>query len=461
VEVVLTAAEGGVPELHVSYVTAEDSRPRALAVRRFLLPWANVRPQGPEAAAPREVPELRGGSWARGRAVFFGEQARCALCHTVRGQGGKIGPDLSNLVHRDYQSVLRDIRSPSAAINPDYLTYFVEVKDGRALVGTVRSEGADRLVVGDAAGKEIPVARRLVESMTPSSASLMPEGLDAVLGPERLRDLLTFLLTEPLRPAPPERDGAPPPRSRAEVEAVLKGRPAGTATGRRLHIVLAGGPKDHGPGEHDYPLFQRRWLNLLSLADGVRVSTAPGWPAPAQMASADLIVFYSNNPGWTAERARELDEYLNRGGGAVFIHYAVEGHKAVEALAERIGLAWRGGASRYRHGPLVLTFTDTADPITHGFKTLKLEDESYWELVGDPKKITVLATGPEEGAARPLLWTRRQGKGRVFVSIPGHYTWTFDDPLLRILLLRGMAWAAGEPADRFSDLATVGARLAE
>jgi putative heme-binding domain-containing protein len=461
VELVLTAAGGGVPALHVSYTTAEDARPRALALRRFLLPWANVGAAAPVASTPRDVPELRGGRWARGREVFLSEQAQCARCHTVRGQGGKIGPDLSNLVHRDYESVLRDIRSPNAALNPDYLTYRVELTDGRVLTGTVRNEGRDRLVIGDATGKETAVAPGRVESMTSSPVSLMPEGLDTALGPERLRDLLTFLLTEPLRPAPLERDGAPPPRARAEVAAALKGREAAKATGRRLRVVLAGGPKDHGPGEHDYPLFQRRWLSLLSLADDVLVSTAPGWPTPQQMAKADLIVFYSDNPGWSAERAKELDEYLNRGGGAVFIHFAVDGHGAVEALADRIGLAWRGGASRFRHGPLELTFPGGKHPITRGFSKLKLEDESYWALAGDPKKVTVLATGTEEGAARPLLWTHEQGKGRVFVSIPGHYTWTFDDPLFRLLLLRGMAWAAGEPVDRFADLATVGARLAE
>lgn len=42
--------------------------------------------------------------------------------------------------------------------------------------------------------------------------------------------------------------------------------------------------------------------------------------------------------------------------------------------------------------------------------------------------------------------------GRVFVSIPGHYSWTFGDPLFRILLLRGIAWSAGEPVDRFNPL---------
>jgi len=49
------------------------------------------------------------------------------------------------------------------------------------------------------------------------------------------------------------------------------------------------------------------------------------------------------------------------------------------------------------------------------------------------------------------------GRGRVFVSIPGHYSWTFADPLFRVLLLRGIAWSAKEPVDRFNDLVWPGA----
>jgi len=61
----------------------------------------------------------------------------------------------------------------------------------------------------------------------------------------------------------------------------------------------------------------------------------------------------------------------------------------------------------------------------------------------------------------PQMWARTKGKGRVFVSIPGHYSWTFDDPLFRLLLLRGICWAGHQSLDRLSDLATIGARLAE
>jgi type 1 glutamine amidotransferase len=276
-----------------------------------------------------------------------------------------------------------------------------------------------------------------------------------------VRDLLTFLLTEPLAPAALERPGAPPPRRRAEVEALLKGSDPPAGSRRKLHIVLADGPKDHGPGEHDYPLWQRRWFNLLSMAEDVRVTTASGWPTPRQFETADAIVFYSDNPGWSAERAKELDAFLQRGGGLVYIHYAVDGHADWDALQSRIGLAWRGGKSRFRHGPLQLDFTGAKHPIARGFGKLSLIDESYWNLAGDPRRVDVLATAVEEGAARPLLWARQAGKGRVFVSIPGHYTWTFDDPLFRLLLLRGIAWTAGESVDRFNALATLGARLSD
>jgi putative heme-binding domain-containing protein len=455
-EITLTTERGA--DLRISWTTQEDQTPRALPLRRVLVPWATMdRPK--DDLAPREIPELKEGDWARGRALFYGEQAKCSACHKVRGRGGEIGPDLSNLIHRDYASVFRDVHTPSAAINPDYVAHSVSLNDGRVLQGTLRTEG-DRLVVGDTDGKLASVPRAEVEAVSPSAVSIMPEGLDTALGPERLRDLLTFLLTDPLSPAGLEGEGAPPPRRRAEVDAALKGS-SPVESPRRLRIVLAGGPKDHGPGEHDYPLWLERWSALLATDASLAVETSGGWPSAEQLESADVIVMYSNNPGWDASKAEELDRYLARGGGLVLIHYAVDGHQAVEALASRIGLAWQGGKSAFRHGPLELDFSGSKHPITRGIERLRLVDESYWNLVGDPASIDVLGTGQEGGEPRPLFWARSQGKGRVFVSIPGHYTWTFDDPLFRLLILRGMAWTAGEPVDRFNELTTLGARLAE
>ena len=50
-------------------------------------------------------------------------------------KAAKIGPDLTNLPHRDVASVLRDIREPNATINPDYVSYNVTLKNGERLTG--------------------------------------------------------------------------------------------------------------------------------------------------------------------------------------------------------------------------------------------------------------------------------------------------------------------------------------
>src|SRR5205807_3731018 len=115
--------------------------------------------------------------------------------------------------------------------------------------------------------------------------------------------------------------------------------------------------------------------------DNVRVELANGWPSAAQLRGADVIVFYSNNPGWSGARAKELEGFLARGGGVVYLHYAVDGHRDVEALAQRIGLAWRGGLSRFRHGPLELDFGGSKQPIARGLGKVEFVDEGCWDLV--------------------------------------------------------------------------------
>jgi putative heme-binding domain-containing protein len=173
-----------------------ESGPRLpLARDRLLLPWT---PASPPAAPPLEnVPDLAGGDPGKGAAVFASNEAKCASCHKVRGQGGDVGPDLSTLVGRDRTEVYRDIYAPSARINPAYLSYTVALKDGRVLVGTVRAEGADGLRVTDTEAKVSVVPRAQVEEFRPSATSIMPVGLVGAIGEQKLRDLIAFLTSPP------------------------------------------------------------------------------------------------------------------------------------------------------------------------------------------------------------------------------------------------------------------------
>ena len=446
------------PSLTAHWHTSEDSRARSLPLVRLLLPWARRSSEPPALIDNRDLPELAGGDWLRGRQEFLGSEAGCSKCHAVRGEGGAIGPDLSNLTKRDYASVLRDVTQPSFAINPDHVTQVVLLATGRVLTGTVRTD-AEQLIVSDQEGKTTIVPREDVEDIQASELSIMPEGIPKTLGPDRLRDLLTFLLVEP--PSMPIYGELQPPlpRSMEEVNAVLADAEKSNSK-KRLHVVLVAGPKDHGPGEHDYPTWQTAWERLLSMAQNVRITKANPWPSEEALKSADVLVFYQQG-AWTPERARDLDRFLRRGGGAVYIHYAVDGGTDPAGFAERIGLAWQGGRSKFRHGPLDVEFTaDAAHPIARNFDRVHFHDESYWNLVGNPRDVKLLASGVEEDQPQPLFWTLEPHGGRVFVSIPGHFSWTFDDPLFRILLLRGIAWAGKDSVDRFNDLVLPGARVA-
>jgi type 1 glutamine amidotransferase len=290
---------------------------------------------------------------------------------------------------------------------------------------------------------------------------------------------------------------APKPRSRSEVEAVLAKAPKAPPKRelRELKVVLVAIKKDHGENEHDYPLWQERWAVLLggknagqakqvSLygpppegkrglvgAPKVNVSTANGWPSEEQFKTADLVVAFCYVQ-YDQEKLDQLEQFLNRGGGYVIVHPAViipKGRDIVEPAATVMGLVWEYDYTRWRHGWMDLKIASPDHPICLGLpETIRVLDEAYWPLKGDRSKVTILATSEEtiskeseQTRPEPMFYTYEYGKGRVFSCILGHYTWTFDDPYVRILLLRGMAWAAGESPYRFDRLVLRGIELSD
>jgi putative heme-binding domain-containing protein len=386
--------------------------------------------------------------WGRGKSLFFGQQLKCGTCHRVRGEGGSTGPDLSNLVSRDDGSVLRDIKEPNAAINPDYIAHNVALRNGDELSGIICAQDNGSLKLATADGKETVVQRSDVKELRASSVSLMPSGLLDTLKEGQVRDLLTFLLFEP------------PQRTKAEVNALLRAvqLEASNPKPENISIVLVASKQDHGPGEHDYPAWQKKWNPLLASAPGVTVSNAWQWPTGEQFQSANVIVFYFWNHDWSTERYAQLDEYLARGGGIVMLHSATIADKEPEQLAERLGLAAQPQQTKYLHCPFDLALSaPTNHPITSGLpRSIPFIDEPYWPMIGDAGKVEVLATTEQEGKTWPMMWTFQKGKGRVFASILGHYSWTHDDPMFRILVLRGVAWAAGADVRRLEKLSVQG-----
>ncbi|MBU6399953.1 MAG: ThuA domain-containing protein, partial [Verrucomicrobia bacterium] len=455
---VYVSSVGHIAPISFSYRVSGANYLQSVPRENFRPDWVTSQAVSPAPPPETTRPALVGGDWLAGKDLFFGDRLKCSTCHRVRSEGGTVGPDLSNLPHRDAASVLRDIKEPSATINPDYVAFNVELKGGGTITGFVRAQDADSLSVVGADGQEMKVPRSEVADLRASSVSLMPEGLLAGLTGGQVRDLLTFLLSEP------------PTRTRHDVDAVLAGTsftpspaPAGVAggspsdnhrsriTNHPVRIVLVASKQDHGPGQHDYPAWQQRWHPWLGGAPGVTVEDAWLWPTPGQFQSADVLVFYFWNHDWNAGRYRQLDEFLARGGGIVLLHSATIADKDPEQLAERIGLASQPGRSHYRHTPLDLRMISSSNsPITRGLPpVIHFLDEPYWPLIGDTNRVRVLATTVEDGRDQPLVWTFEKGRGRVFGCVLGHFTWTLDDPLYRLLVLRGLDWAAGGTVTRF------------
>ena len=179
-----------VSRLEMTFHTSIDATERSLGVTRFHMPFADARTEAHEALPP----QLAGGNRERGRALYFGK-ASCFTCHQFDGQGHAVGPDLSNSMHRDYESVMRDIIDPNASINPDAVAYIVTRQDGSVVAGTRIGETAEELRLAAPGGVVTAVKKAETKKSEVMPTSLMPPGLMSGLTPQEVKDLMTFLMS--------------------------------------------------------------------------------------------------------------------------------------------------------------------------------------------------------------------------------------------------------------------------
>lgn len=81
---------------------------------------------------------------------------------------------------------------------------------------------------------------------------------------------------------------------------------------------------------------------MRTAADAMEFDVAREFPSPEQMQSADVLVFFQTG-SWGTKRAEAMDAYFQRGSGAVYLHWAVNGDDHVTDYSKRIGLASLGG----------------------------------------------------------------------------------------------------------------------
>ena len=116
----------------------------------------------------------------------------CANCHTLYGEGAKIGPDLTGGGRQILDFLLGKIADPSATVSADYRMNVVELKDGRVVNGIIAAQ-TDRILTLNTANGALTFNRGEVEKVTQSTQSLMPEGILAPLTQSEVRDLIAYL----------------------------------------------------------------------------------------------------------------------------------------------------------------------------------------------------------------------------------------------------------------------------
>jgi len=126
---------------------------------------------------------------AHGRALFA---QSCALCHTLFGAGGKIGPELPG-AFEDVDYLLNNILDPNAVIGKDYQQTFVKTKDGQTVAGIVTEDTERGITLKTLGGGTIAVQRGDVASTEVSPLSMMAEGLLTPMSEGDVRDLFLYL----------------------------------------------------------------------------------------------------------------------------------------------------------------------------------------------------------------------------------------------------------------------------
>jgi putative heme-binding domain-containing protein len=169
--------------------------------------WGELRDSGPEKQAlmarlksQLSPSVLAAADPGRGRVVF---NKVCASCHTLYGQGGQVGPDLTGAGRDNLDYLLENIVDPSATVSADFRMVVVAMDDGRVLNGIVKSRN-DRTLTLQMQNEVLVLDQGEVEGLKPTSSSLMPEGMLDALSPAEVRDLFAYLMGRVQAPLPVE-----------------------------------------------------------------------------------------------------------------------------------------------------------------------------------------------------------------------------------------------------------------
>lgn len=156
-----------------------------------LLTSAEAKAMAERFAYFRQLAEKDGDSH-RGAGLFT---TTCQGCHTVAGRGGQIGPVLNGAGAMGVESLLRNVLTPNAAMEPGYRAFRVETTDGELHDGLLVSQDKDAIVLRRQRLEDLRIPLVSVKRAAFTKLSMMPEGLLDAFPPKDVSDLFAYLKT--------------------------------------------------------------------------------------------------------------------------------------------------------------------------------------------------------------------------------------------------------------------------
>ncbi len=133
------------------------------------------------------------GDVARGRALYFGS-ARCAECHSIGGEGGFFGADLSGYGKAHSPDAIREaIVDPNKNQDSRHGTAEAVTREGRTYIGIVRNEDNFSVQMQTPDGSFRFFQKRDLARLEHKTQSLMPADYGEKLSASEIDDLVKFL----------------------------------------------------------------------------------------------------------------------------------------------------------------------------------------------------------------------------------------------------------------------------
>lgn len=137
---------------------------------------------------------LAGGDAERGRIIFLEKvEVQCLRCHTVKGQGGIVGPKLDGIAkQRSREYLLESIVYPNRAIASGFENVTLTLKNGAEHAGLVKGEDEKEVRLESPEEGTLRIAKADIVTRQ-RGLSAMPEGMEQYLSRREVRDLVEFL----------------------------------------------------------------------------------------------------------------------------------------------------------------------------------------------------------------------------------------------------------------------------